>query len=74
MPSDWLILQVRELPPEDWLDGVKQGGNYVKGFWDRLNGGGRSSDRPKRLPAGLPAPASTKVQRPCFPEMAAGTA
>jgi hypothetical protein len=39
---------------------VRESGTYLKGLWDRLNGGGARGGR--RLPAGLPLPASSKKE------------
>lgn len=38
---------------------VRESGSYLKGLWDRLNGGG---SRRSKLPAGLPLPAASKKE------------
>ncbi len=59
---------MRELPARDVLAGVRQGAEYARGVWERLNGGGRSGGPAPRLPDGLPLPTATKVSRPSMDE------
>lgn len=53
------VQKVRELPPQDLLDGVRRGAAYAQGVWVRLNGGGKDASE-LRLPEGLTVPAGTK--------------
>jgi len=44
-------------PPEDWLDGARSSAKYVKGLWDRLNGGGRRNGNGRATTAAAAAEA-----------------
>ena len=58
------ILQAVKTPVSSWAAGVKGGANYVKGVWDRLNGGGRRTDGLiDGLPEELQIPAVDKEAR-----------
>ena len=45
-------------PPEDWLDGARSSAKYVKGLWDRLNGGGRRNGNGRATTAAAEASAA----------------